>query len=651
MRDFAFCLFFALVAQATAATPAWNAAQVRIFDGRTSTELPQLADAVGEGGVQSMTAWVKPSQVSRQAIIGKARVPTDWASARKGLYFSDFGTAAFAAWDPASNRRLVLIGKSALPSQAWLHLAATYDGKTARLYVNGKLDAEQAWTGGLGQAAPPYRAAAMREFDRHFKGQLGTVTVLPQALDPGEVAALHASGRSAYPHSDGIAPSARASTTMLARRSPTDADWESFPAVTLDELPGFKPGTVKLDIYGGLADRTTTATGFFYAKQDKGRWWLVDPLGGYYLNAGIVAVTPGRSDTLRANLARRFGDEEGWRQHTVGALKDMGFNGAGAWSDETALRKGPEKFVVTVMTEFLSSYAAGKGLTRPANGHSGYVQDSLPVFLPDFEAYCRKYARERLSRYRDDPWVLGVFSDNELLTPNLKKYLALDQSDPHQAPNYRAAQAWLATHLGKPAAGPDDVTWEIDLAFQGYVFEHYFRIVSAAVKDVMPHHLYLGSRLNTERDKINPHTWRAAGKYVDVIALNLYRAWTPDLDQVADWNAWSGKPVMITEWYVKGNDAGFANTSGAGWIVPTQADRGRFYQQFTINLLRSKGVVGWHWFKYMDNDPNDFKADSSNRDSNKGLMQLDYQPYGPLAARMKALNTALYPLVDYLDQP
>ena len=35
---------------------------------------------------------------------------------------------------------------------------------------------------------------------------------------------------------------------------------------------------------------------------------------------------------------------------------------------------------------------------------------------------------------------------------------------------------------------------------------------------------------------------------------------------------------MITEWYVKGADAGCDNWSGAGWIVPTQAGRGAFYQ-------------------------------------------------------------------------
>jgi hypothetical protein len=52
----------------------------------------------------------------------------------------------------------------------------------------------------------------------------------------------------------------------------------------------------------------------------------------------------------------------------------------------------------------------------------------------------------------------------------------------------------------------------------------------------------------------------------------------------------------------EGRDSGFANTSGAGWVVKTQADRGRFCQNFTLGLLESGGCVGWPGFKYRDND-------------------------------------------------
>ena len=40
-----------------------------------------------------------------------------------------------------------------------------------------------------------------------------------------------------------------------------------------------------------------------------------------------------------------------------------------------------------------------------------------------------------------------------------------------------------------------------------------------------------------------------------------------------NWGEWSGKPFLITEWYVKGEDSGLPNATGAGWNVPTQDDR------------------------------------------------------------------------------
>lgn len=106
---------------------------------------------------------------------------------------------------------------------------------------------------------------------------------------------------------------------------------------------------------------------------------------------------------------------------------------------------------------------------------------------------------------------------------------------------------------------------------------------------------------------------------------------------------------MITEWYAKAMDAGLANTGGAGWIVKTQRDRGLFYQNFTLALLESKACVGWDWFKYSDNDPGNTKADPSNRDANKGIVNIQYEPYQPLIEAIQPLNERAYSLVDYFD--
>jgi hypothetical protein len=92
-----------------------------------------------------------------------------------------------------------------------------------------------------------------------------------------------------------------------------------------------------------------------------------------------------------------------------------------------------------------------------------------------------------------------------------------------------------------------------------------------------------------------------------------------------------------------------ANRTGAGWLVHTQNDRGLFYQNFVLALIESRACIGWHWFKYQDNDPDDPNAEPSNVDSNKGIVNRFYQPYSPLLAKMRELNLRMYELADLFD--
>lgn len=131
--------------------------------------------------------------------------------------------------------------------------------------------------------------------------------------------------------------------------------------------------------------------------------------------------------------------------------------------------------------------------------------------------------------------------------------------------------------------------------------------------------------------------------------MNYYGYWSPQEEHLTNWQAWSGKPFLITEFYVKGVDSGLPNTTGAGWLVKTQADRGFFYQNFTLALLESKTCIGWHWFKYMDNDPSDQMAEASNKDSNKGIVKLNGEAYLPLLDAMRELNTRVYPLSEHFE--
>ena len=440
-------------------------------------------------------------------------------------------------------------------------------------------------------------------------------------------------------------------TLIVKAKAKPDQAWREYPTRTLDLLAGFRADGAKVPLskYGGRADRKADATGFFHVRKLGDRWWLVDPDGCLFIHVGVCSVAPGSSAAMKAALRDKFGDTAKWAQATTGLLWDNGFNGAGAWGSAPLLRAAPRPVAYTLMWNFMSTFGKRKGLTSQQPGHTGYANDCIPVFDPDFPAFCDEHAKA-LAATKDDPWLLGHFSDNEMPGSKnlLDKFLALDAAQPSQAPGRRAAEQWLARRKGAGASAKDLTDDDRD-AWRGHVFEKYFEITTQAIRKHDPNHLCLGSRLHSS-EKTSPATFRGAGKHLDAIAVNYYGAWTPDAQTLANWTAWSGRPVIITEWYTKGADTPLANSTGAGWIVPTQNDRGLFYENYTLALLESRTVVGWHWFKYMDNDPEDLTTDPSNRDSNKGIVKIDYEPYSALLEPMKAFNREVYRLADYFDK-
>jgi hypothetical protein len=301
--------------------------------------------------------------------------------------------------------------------------------------------------------------------------------------------------------------------------------------------------------------------------------------------------------------------------------------------------------VYTRIWDFMSSYGHKRGGTYQQSGHVGYPKDCIFVFDPEFEKFCDSFAQQ-LAKTKDDPWLLGHFSDNEMPFKRnaIINYLQLPENDP----GHQAALAWLQARHGQQAT-VKDITDQDKKDFLALITDRYYGIVARAIKKYDPNHLFLGSRFHGE--ELNyPEVIKASGAYVDVLAVNYYRAWTPSQEKLAMWSSESGRPILITEWYVKGADSGLPNNSGAGWIVKSQRDRGLFYQNFTLGLLQSKVCVGWHWFKYSDNDPSEPNTDPSNRDANKGIVTFRYEPYSALLDAMKSLNERVYTLADYFDR-
>ena len=423
--------------------------------------------------------------------------------------------------------------------------------------------------------------------------------------------------------------------------------WALFDTQIIDNLKDFKPAKVKINVYGSKQSERLKGTGFYRVEKVNKRWWVVDPEGYLNIQRVVNALRQGTSEKNIQTFNSIYKSTENWTNNTYQQFTDFGFNGIGSWSDTEAVqaenKRNHTKMSYSVMLNFMSSYGKKHGGTYQLPGNIGYPHQCIFVFDKEFVPFCDEYAKIVLS-YKDDSNLIGFFSDNELPfgSANLQGYLTLtDSTDAGRI----FAQNWLKSKKLTVSQISDKVREE----FAGVVADYYYRIVSTAIRKQDKNHLYLGSRLHGS-PKHTESIVRAAGKYCDVVSINYYGSWGPDPVLMKEWDNWTGKPFMITEFYTKAMDSGMANTTGAGFTVHTQQDRGYAYQHFCLGLLQSKNCVGWHWFRYQDNDPSAKGADPSNLDSNKGLLNTEYQWYMPMIKFMKQLNENVYSLVDYYDK-
>ncbi|WP_131479120.1 hypothetical protein [Flavobacterium sp. T16_6] len=438
------------------------------------------------------------------------------------------------------------------------------------------------------------------------------------------------------------------------RKNALDPEWVTYEARTVDKLPGFSAEKAsKTSVYGGWKIWKKEATGFFRTQKINERWWIIDPEGYPFIHKAVVAVSPGRSVNQQIAFDKKFGTTKNWAKKETQLLRNYGFNGVGAWSNLDLLKKEENPLIYTLiispMGMYHSEHLKKYGGSYKTASWQNYRFDLAMVFDKEFDAYIAK-AIAPLSKYKEDKYLLGYFTDNELpwYTDALDKHLTLLAKDEQ---GYIAAKAWLDERKGFNAS-ISDVIQEDRMAFTAFYFETYMKKVTKALRKADPNHLYLGCRFNQDKGQelTNPEIFKVAGKYMDVISINHYRKWEPSQEILNNWGEWSGKPFMITEWYTKAEDSGLPNNTGAGWLVKTQKDRGYFYQNFTLELLKNKNSVGWHWFKYMDNDPEDLSTDPSNRDSNKGIVNSKFEPYLPLLKEMKIINDNALNLIQYFDK-
>jgi hypothetical protein len=131
----------------------------------------------------TLEAWIRPSVVnSWETVIMKNRPD--------GLAYAMFGGYPIAGYfTPPGTSNVVGTGAAALAPNTWSHLAATYDGATFRLYVNGSLISSQAATGVMATSANPLQIGGNVIWGEYFNGLIDEVRVYNRALAASEIQA------------------------------------------------------------------------------------------------------------------------------------------------------------------------------------------------------------------------------------------------------------------------------------------------------------------------------------------------------------------------------------------------------------------------------------------------------------------------------
>ena len=374
------------------------------------------------------------------------------------------------------------------------------------------------------------------------------------------------------------------------------------------------------------------ATGAFRTEQDPdGRWWLVDPLGRGFLSFGVQSANwQGCYDPAHDRYAYRetnikqFGTPKKWAEDTIKKYTAWGFNTLSFGCGSELDYRGVPRIRVARFGQMMCHVGMPEEYwindeTRPACA-------AFPnVFHPRFAEICALVANWMCAPYRDDPWTIGYYLDNELAWGRGRT-----------APGVPKPENWVRAHGADPAGKVPD---EVKRGFLLEIARRYFKTTSEAVRAADPNHLVMGCRFAGINGAGDDEVWNIAGEYCDVVSFNCYPMTDIDRNTVRP-SAEDGrsvreafdalyartkKPMMIPEWAFPALDSGLPCLHGAGQRFYTQAERTRASELWMRTLLPMPYIVGWAVFRWVDQPAGG--AGGNGEDSNYGLVNEAGVPY------------------------
>ncbi|MBK7319521.1 LamG-like jellyroll fold domain-containing protein [Candidatus Villigracilis affinis] len=147
----------------------------------------------------TLSAWIKPEKVATQNIIKK----TTGTTTANGYELSlSAAGKVFMRLNGNVNYRIDSLASYPSDGNTWMHVAATYDGTTLRMYINGVLDNTKAATLTIAPNATNLGVGAEPTFINLYQGLLDDVRVYNRELSLAEIQVLFGNSQ---PTTSGIA--------------------------------------------------------------------------------------------------------------------------------------------------------------------------------------------------------------------------------------------------------------------------------------------------------------------------------------------------------------------------------------------------------------------------------------------------------------
>src|SRR5437762_1955926 len=303
----------------------------------------------------------------------------------------------------------------------------------------------------------------------------------------------------------------------------------------------------------------------FSIQQQAETAWLVRPNGERFFSLGVCCVSQGASrnefDSANPGYAawQHYADSNLWAKGTLERLKTWGFTTVSGWSDFQALRDCGDKDVAFAPVLHIGSTAGAP-----------WWDMWDPKIIDRMDAV----AREQILLLRDDPRLIGYYSDNEMGWWNAILFKMTLEQAPTSGQRQRLIELLRQTYRNnwsellqdfEPAPGVEN--WEM-LQQHGMLFlrpggngigaerrflemlaERYYSLVHGLIRKYDRRALILGDRYQSF---YYPEVARACARHVDAVSSNLNANWNDGSFArfyLETLHRLSGRPVLIGEFY------------------------------------------------------------------------------------------------------